>query len=69
MLNRAGYFWAMANTPLLGIRVPINIQRELRAVAASKGVSLSEFMREAALAALADQAISDQLSAADTSDA
>ena len=59
----------MANTPLLGIRVPINIQRELRAVAASKGVSLSEFMREAALAALADQAISDQLSAADTSDA
>ncbi len=51
----------MANTPMVGVRVPVTIQRELRAVASSKGLSLSAFMREAALAALADQTIVDQL--------
>ena len=51
----------MANSPMVGIRVPKTLQREIRAVASSKGLSLSAFMREAALAALADQTIVDQL--------
>ena len=46
---------------MVGIRVPKTLQREIRAVASSKGLSLSAFMREAALAALADQTIVDQL--------
>ena len=51
----------MANTPIIGVRVPITIQRELRAVASSRGLSLSAFMREVAMAALAEQTIEDQL--------
>ena len=54
-------FVVMANTPMVGVRVPETIQKELRAVASARGLSLSAFMREAALAALADQAIDDHL--------
>ena len=59
----------MANTPMVGVRVPITMQKELRAVASSRGLSLSAFMREAALAALAHQAIDDHLGARTTIDA
>ena len=59
----------MANTPIVTVRVPKTLQRELRAVATSKGLSLSEFMREASLAALADQTIADQLGMDTSADA
>ena len=50
----------MANTPMVGVRVPEALQKELRDVAAARGVSLSEFFREAALAALIDHQLGDQ---------
>lgn len=50
----------MANTPMIGVRVSEPLQKELRAIAAARGVSLSELFREAALATLVDHRLCDQ---------